>query len=280
MKAAVTAAGAAAISHLGPIRLDCPVQCLQLVLSQQAYLALTRAHGAQFPPPGTVGDAVRLAVFTLAGFDLSGHPPRPPGAPLPAGKPDALAGDPAAPAAPRTLQHSDQATPGPQPGAGPGAGCPVCGAPADFPPPQVGGSPMRRQPRPAERAKRVLAWLAVNCHRSDVTLAEVAGVAGVTPRHLQQILKRDFGRGPVRLMADMRLHRVHLTLTGRAPAPGSLAEAAAMAGYSRVSRFNDAYHARYGRCPALPGQPAAVRGARRARSRLPGPAGRPKEARL
>jgi transcriptional regulator GlxA family with amidase domain len=97
--------------------------------------------------------------------------------------------------------------------------------------------------------------MAANCHR-DVTAAEVAEAAGISKRRLQAVFKRDYGRSPLRLMADMRLHRVHLALTGRAPAPASLAEAAAQAGHSRFTRFRAAYHARYGRNPALPGQPA------------------------
>jgi transcriptional regulator GlxA family with amidase domain len=98
--------------------------------------------------------------------------------------------------------------------------------------------------------------MAANCHRRDVTVAGVARVAGLSPRRLQAIFKRDFGRGPLRLMADMRMHRVHLALTGRPPAPASLAEAASLAGHSRVHRFRVAYRERYGQYPALPAQPA------------------------
>ena len=47
-------------------------------------------------------------------------------------------------------------------------------------------------------------------------------------------------------------------LTGRVPAPASIAEAARQAGHSRVTRFRAAYRSRYGRNPALPGHAAAA----------------------
>jgi AraC-like DNA-binding protein len=260
----VTADGPTAVCHHGPIRQDCPVECLQAVLSQWPYRALYRAQGAGFPPPCTVGDVIRLyvrrglgdirglgprriseieAALILAGFDLSDHqlPPRDPAT--------ATAGQMA-------RQRSGQARAASPPVGELAAGCPVCGAPPDFPPlpPQAGTPPPPRSVQAAERTARILAWMASNCHRRDVTVAEVAEVAGLSPRRLQAIFKRDFGRGPLRLMADMRLHRVHLTLTGRAPAPASLAEAARLAGHSRVHRFRIAYRERYGRYPALPGR--------------------------
>jgi AraC-like DNA-binding protein len=270
------AGGPAADPHHGPIKQDCPVECLQAVLSQAPYRALARAQDTYLPPPRTVGDVIRLYVrrdlrgirglgprriseietaLVLAGFDLSAHQlSRQPAAAPVAGDTDSLPRDPAA------------AT------ARPTAGCPVCGSPADFPPlpPQASVSPPPRLVQAAERTARVLAWMAANCHRRDVTVAEVAGVAGLSPRRLQAIFKRDTGRGPLRLMADMRMHRVHLALTGRAPAPASLAEAARLAGHSRVHRFRVAYRERYGQYPALPAQPAGGSGrpgrARRSKS--------------
>ncbi len=73
------------------------------------------------------------------------------------------------------------------------------------------------------------------------------------------------------MLRDIGLHRAHLALTGQAPAPASIAEAARQAGYTRVSRFKADYKARYGRYPALPGQaPAARPRARRSTPAKPG----------
>jgi hypothetical protein len=147
----VAAGGPAAVCHHGPLRQDCPVECLQAVLSQAPYRALARAQGACFPPPRTVADVIRLyarrdlrdirglgprriseieTALVLAGFDLSAHqlPLRQPAdAPL-TGDTDSLLPDPAAATARPTVS------------------CPVCGAPADFPP------RLRRPALPRHRA--------------------------------------------------------------------------------------------------------------------------------
>jgi AraC family carnitine catabolism transcriptional activator len=70
-------------------------------------------------------------------------------------------------------------------------------------------------------------------------------------RRLQVICRRDFGRTPVQLLADIRLHRARLALTSPGAAPDSLAEVARSAGFARVSRFTSAYRRRYGTAPAL-----------------------------
>lgn len=130
-----------------------------------------------------------------------------------------------------------------------------------------------RQKRAGERTARVLTWMAANCHRPGVRSAEIASVAGVSERRLQAVFSRDFGCGPVRLMAAMRLHRAHLALAGQAAVPAvSAAEAAAIAGYRRLDRFRAAYRARYGRNPVpLPPQGrAADRGSPGGTGRLRG----------
>jgi AraC-like DNA-binding protein len=132
--------------------------------------------------------------------------------------------------------------------------CPVCGAHADFRPSEASASSPRYPSQAAEQTAKMIAWMAGNCHRRGVTVAEIAEVVGVSVRRLQTVCKRDFGRSPLHLLADIRLHRVHLALTGRAPAPASIAEAAALAGYSRRHRFRAAYRRRYGRDPVLPAQ--------------------------
>ena len=44
----------------GPVRAECPVQCLRGVLSGSAFIPLSRAYMASFEPPRTVGEVVRL----------------------------------------------------------------------------------------------------------------------------------------------------------------------------------------------------------------------------
>jgi hypothetical protein len=44
--------------HHGPITAECPVACLLSVLGRKAWLPLSRAQGASYEPPQTVGDVL------------------------------------------------------------------------------------------------------------------------------------------------------------------------------------------------------------------------------
>ena len=48
------------VPHHGPVTRDCPVECLLTVLSMNSFNALTRADGAPFAEPRTVGDVIDL----------------------------------------------------------------------------------------------------------------------------------------------------------------------------------------------------------------------------
>jgi hypothetical protein len=48
------------VAHHGPVRPDCPVECLLTVLSRMSVNRLVRAELAPFPPPCTVGDVMDL----------------------------------------------------------------------------------------------------------------------------------------------------------------------------------------------------------------------------
>ena len=105
------------VPHHGPVTPECPVECLLTVLSMNSFNALTRADGAPFAEPRTVGDVVDLytrrrlrqirglgprriseieAALVLAGLNLADHHKRPragrtaarPGAPSAAHHPE------------------------------------------------------------------------------------------------------------------------------------------------------------------------------------------------
>ena len=122
-------------------------------------------------------------------------------------------------------------------------GCPLCGCPPHMPP-----------ARPAGRAELLVAWLADNYARPSPRSADMAQAIGVSVRVLQATCRREFGRTPHQLLTGIRLQRAHLQLTG--PAPRSLAEIAASAGFGRVSRFTAAYRRRYPGVPATGTNPA------------------------
>ena len=105
------------VPHHGPVTRDCPVECLLTVLSMNSFNPLTRADGAPFPEPRTVGDVIDIctrwqlrkirgvgprraseieAALVLAGLNLADHHKRPragrtaarPGAPSAAHHPE------------------------------------------------------------------------------------------------------------------------------------------------------------------------------------------------
>jgi AraC-like DNA-binding protein len=126
--------------------------------------------------------------------------------------------------------------------AGPAAGgCLVCGCRPALPHPGL----------PAGPAGLLLAWLAGNYPRPGLRAAEMAAAAGLSVRRLQALCQREWDRTPSQLLTEIRLHRARLALTTTVPAPGSVAEVARSAGFTRLSRFRAAYLRRYGTPPAI-----------------------------
>ena len=108
----LTAARTGRVPHHGPVTPGCPVECLLTVLSMNSFNPLTRAYGAPFAEPRTVGDVMDLytrrqlreirgigprrvseieAALVLAGLNLTGHQERPR-----AGRPTTRPGAPSA----------------------------------------------------------------------------------------------------------------------------------------------------------------------------------------
>ena len=141
--------------------------------------------------------------------------------------------------------------------------CPVCGCA-----PQG----LHSDPPSSGRLSLLLNWLAGNHQTPGLRVGDIAAVAGISPRRLQAICKHQFGCTPMHLLADIRMHYVHSALTGQEPVPATIADAARMAGISRVSRFRAAYRGRYGIEPVIvspecPSQPSDVKETQVARTR-------------
>lgn len=131
--------------------------------------------------------------------------------------------------------------------------CPVCGCA-----PQL----LHSGPPSSGRLSLLLDWLASNHQTPGLRAGDIAAAAGISPRQLQAICKRRFGCTPMHLLAGIRMHRAHMALTGQEqPAAATIADAARIAGISRVSRFRAAYRGRYGIEPVIvsperPSQPS------------------------
>jgi AraC-like DNA-binding protein len=82
------------------------------------------------------------------------------------------------------------------------------------------------------------------------TVAELAGIAGVSPRSLQLSFRRYIGMPPMLYLRELRLALVHERLAQADPALTSVAEIAYQAGFLHPSRFAAAYRNRYGVLPS------------------------------
>jgi AraC-like DNA-binding protein len=84
-------------------------------------------------------------------------------------------------------------------------------------------------------------------YASDLTAADLARVAGVSPRSLHDAFHRRFGVSPLRYLRDLRLDRARAALQSDPTA--TVASVAHAVGFPHPSRFAAAYRARFGEPP-------------------------------
>lgn len=85
--------------------------------------------------------------------------------------------------------------------------------------------------------------------RRAITVTEMAQAAGCSIRSLQEGFQRYVGCSPTEYLRDVRLRRVHETLTA-SESPVSVADVAHAFGFSHLGRFAQAYRQRFGELPS------------------------------
>jgi transcriptional regulator GlxA family with amidase domain len=80
--------------------------------------------------------------------------------------------------------------------------------------------------------------------------AELAGVAGVGVRVLQESFRQHVGMSPMAYLRRLRLDGVHAELSRADPWRVSVSEVAYRWGFTHLGRFAGAYRARYGVSPS------------------------------
>jgi AraC-like DNA-binding protein len=111
--------------------------------------------------------------------------------------------------------------------------------------PYAGELPGRR-PRTVKRALDAMH----SAPGHPFTAAELAAVAGVGVRVLQESFKQHVGVPPLTYLRRLRLDGVHAELTRADPGQVSVAEVAGRWGFSHLGRFAAAYRKRYGESPS------------------------------
>jgi AraC-like DNA-binding protein len=98
--------------------------------------------------------------------------------------------------------------------------------------------------------RRAAAFMYAHAGR-PVTVAEVAGAAGVSVRALQYAFRSHYGITPTGYLRRVRLERAHRLLQTADPAAGmTVAEAARRWGWANQAKFAAAYRAQYGVPPS------------------------------
>ncbi|MET0419456.1 MAG: AraC family transcriptional regulator [Actinoplanes sp.] len=109
------------------------------------------------------------------------------------------------------------------------------------------------RPRPILAAPRAVRRVVEVMHAEPsrpYTVAELARIAGISPRSLQLSFRRYIGMPPMPYLRDLRLGLVHEQLIQADPALTTVAEIAYQAGFTHLSRFAAAYRSRYGILPS------------------------------
>jgi AraC-like DNA-binding protein len=102
------------------------------------------------------------------------------------------------------------------------------------------------RPRTVKRA--IDAMVADPAH--PFTTAELATIAGVGMRALQEGFQRSVGTPPMAYLRQLRLARVHEELRQAEPTTTTVAEVAHRWGFAHLGRFAGAYRERYGATPS------------------------------
>jgi AraC-like DNA-binding protein len=108
------------------------------------------------------------------------------------------------------------------------------------------GVPTALRPRPVKRT--LDAMHAAPGH--PFTAPELAAIAGVGTRVLQEAFRRHVGMPPMTYLRELRLARVHDELCKADPWQVSVAEVAFRWGFTHLGRFAGAYRTRYGVPPS------------------------------
>jgi transcriptional regulator GlxA family with amidase domain len=82
------------------------------------------------------------------------------------------------------------------------------------------------------------------------TAAELARVAQVSERWLQECFRRQVGMSPMAYLREVRMERVHAQLTEADPADTTVGDIAYRWGFSHLGRFAQHYRARFGELPS------------------------------
>lgn len=111
-------------------------------------------------------------------------------------------------------------------------------------------APVRDLPLTAETVRHAVGFVEEHAD-ADLTVADVAAAAGVTPRAIQLAFRRHLDTTPMAYLRRVRLARVHEELELAGPDDGvTVTEVASKWGFSGSSRFTSYYRDAFGEAPS------------------------------
>ncbi|WP_344121161.1 AraC family transcriptional regulator [Kocuria aegyptia] len=120
-----------------------------------------------------------------------------------------------------------------------------------FPNTFLQGPPVPDVPAPRPAAlRRAVSFIDANLSE-DIGLPEIAAAAGLSPRGVQAVFRREMDTTPIAYLRSARLEAVHRDLLAADPTTGTTVEAvAARWGFAHRGRFAAAYRAGFGQAPS------------------------------
>jgi AraC-like DNA-binding protein len=111
--------------------------------------------------------------------------------------------------------------------------------------------PTRQDRRDAhsETLRRAVAFIDEHAH-IDITVADIAAAASVTPRAVQLVFRRHLDQSPLQYLRQIRLERAHQDLAAADPSRASVTTVAYRWGFASSSRFANYYRQAYGVAPS------------------------------
>jgi transcriptional regulator GlxA family with amidase domain len=83
-----------------------------------------------------------------------------------------------------------------------------------------------------------------------VTVADLAGIAGMSVRSLQEGFRRHVGYAPMAYLQEVRLNRANEALRKADPMRSTVAAVAHRWGFAHLGRFASSYRSRFGESPS------------------------------
>lgn len=105
------------------------------------------------------------------------------------------------------------------------------------------------QPGPPRAVRRAMEAIH-NAPERPYGVADLAGIAGVSVRSLQEGFRRHLGRSPMGHLQQVRLERARESLLEADPTRVTVASIAHRWGFAHLGRFAAVYRARFGECPS------------------------------